>query len=260
MDHTLTLAVRSVPACYPLFSPHPRYPPSQLTHSPPPRLPPIPPRPGNIFFAYSFSIILPEVQDAIKDRPGVGVIKPMQKAINVGMAVMMGFYIAIATASYMAIGNSLEGNILQAFTSPRWLIILSGLAVSAHVLTILILYLLPVLTFFEDKHNNWRLSPLSPLVFRLSFRIFCIVFITFLAICIPFFGDIIGLVGALGFWPLTVFFPIECWIRVYKPSRRRKGWLRALSAFCFLCSVVSCIGSVYYIVVDSVDYKVFSGS
>lgn len=29
-----------------------------------------------------------------------------------------------------------------------------------------------------------------------------------------------------GFWPATVFFPIECWIKVYKPDRQRRMWLR----------------------------------
>lgn len=29
-----------------------------------------------------------------------------------------------------------------------------------------------------------------------------------------------------GFWPATVYFPIECWIRIYKPDARKRIWLR----------------------------------
>ncbi|MQI27723.1 hypothetical protein EI009_25840, partial [Escherichia coli] len=28
-----------------------------------------------------------------------------------------------------------------------------------------------------------------------------------LAMVLPFFNDIVGLIGAIGFWPLTVYFP-----------------------------------------------------
>lgn len=105
--------------------------------------------------------------------------------------------------------------------------------------------------------------------FRILFRSAFVVLLGVLGMCLPFFGDIVGLVGAIGtqrgrnnllssvkswfvelrvsdqvntladlpnypssppsapgFWPATVYYPIECWIRVYKPSERRKFWLR----------------------------------
>lgn len=30
---------------------------------------------------------------------------------------------------------------------------------------------------------------------------------------VPFFNDVVGLLGALGFWPLTVFLPIQMHIK-----------------------------------------------
>ncbi|KAL6768000.1 hypothetical protein ACKKBF_B37395 [Auxenochlorella protothecoides x Auxenochlorella symbiontica] len=76
--------------------------------------------------------------------------------------------------------------------------------------------------------------------------------------CLPFFGDIVGLVGAIGFWPATVYYPIECWIRVYKPSERRKFWLRVLNIACFVVTLAATVGSVQLIIVDSNSYTVFS--
>eukprot|EP00494_Astrolonche_serrata_P011647 UN11736 len=36
---------------------------------------------------------------------------------------------------------------------------------------------------------------------------------TLLAILMPFFNDILGFLGAIGFWPLTVYFPVEMYVR-----------------------------------------------
>ena len=30
-----------------------------------------------------------------------------------------------------------------------------------------------------------------------------------IAMLVPFFNDVVGLLGAIGFWPLTVFLPIQ---------------------------------------------------
>ena len=68
-----------------------------------------------------------------------------------------------------------------------------------------------------------------PWLFRLWFRSLYNVVITFFAILLPFAGVIVGFVGAVGFWPLTVFFPIECWIRVFKPRPPLKKALRVRS-------------------------------
>jgi hypothetical protein len=52
------------------------------------------------------------------------------------------------------------------------------------------------------------------------------VMITFFTVLLPFFSYIIGFVGAVGFWPATVYYPIEVWIRLYSPSRRHVFWLQ----------------------------------
>jgi len=66
----------------------------------------------------------------------------------------------------------------------------------------------------------------KPWLFRLWFRTLYTVLTTFFACLLPFFGIILGLIGALGFWPATVFFPIECWIKVFKPGPKMKQSLR----------------------------------
>ncbi|KAG0495394.1 hypothetical protein HPP92_000085 [Vanilla planifolia] len=67
---------------------------------------------------------------------------------------------------------------------------------------------------------------------------------------LPFFNDIVGLMGAVGFWPLTVFFPVEMYIAQRKVKRWSTKWvcLQVLSVSCLLISAVAAIGSVAGIV------------
>lgn len=53
-------------------------------------------------------------------------------------------------------------------------------------------------------------------LFRLVWRSIYVVFTTLVAMLLPFFNDIVGLLGSLGFWPLTVYFPVEMYIKQFK--------------------------------------------
>ncbi|XLR36455.1 hypothetical protein S83_064355 [Arachis hypogaea] len=79
---------------------------------------------------------------------------------------------------------------------------------------------------------------------------------------IPFFNDILGVIGALGFWPLTVYFPVEMYIKQKKMPKWSGSWifLQSLSMFCFLVTVAAMIGSIVGIIVDLDTYKPFSAS
>lgn len=196
----------------------------------------------------------------MRAKPKVGPIRPMQKAVQISVALMTTFYLAVAIAGYMAFGNSVPGNILTGFSHPKWVVDWANIMVIIHMIPAYQVYSQPFLAFVEYHYNNWSHAPpfFRGIVFRLVARTAFVCFITFVGICLPFFGDIVGLVGALGFWPATVFFPIECWIRVYKPSPRKRLWLRALNIACCIVTIAATVGSIQLIVVDSQGYKVFS--
>lgn len=63
--------------------------------------------------------------------------------------------------------------------------------------------------YFSERTVGARLSTVSAWMFRLSFRSAYVVLVAFISICLPFFSDIVGLIGAIGFWPATVFYPVE---------------------------------------------------
>jgi hypothetical protein len=76
---------------------------------------------------------------------------------------------------------------------------------------------------------------------------------------IPFFNDVLGLLGAVGFWPLTVYFPVEMYIRQRKVPTWSYKWIcmQILSVVCLIVSIVAAVGSVASIVLDLKKYKPF---
>lgn len=104
-----------------------------------------------------------------------------------------------------------------------------------------------------------RSFPVSLNIIRLIWRTVFVVMITVLAIIMPFFNDVMGFLGAFGFWPLTVYFPIEMYITQKKItwSSPKAMMLRILSFLCLLVSLAAAIGSVQGVVVSLGKYKPF---
>ena len=58
---------------------------------------------GAIAFAYSFSLILLEIQDTLRQPPNT--IRTMKRAVDLGVGMSFVFYITVAVAGYLAFGN-----------------------------------------------------------------------------------------------------------------------------------------------------------
>ncbi|RWW15886.1 hypothetical protein GW17_00020251 [Ensete ventricosum] len=93
--------------------------------------------------------------------------------------------------------------------------------------------------------GSWSFT-LSKLVLRTIF----IMFTTLVAMLLPFFNAVLGLIGALGFWPLAVYFPLGMHMAQERIKRGAPKWflLQGLSFFCLLISIAASIGSVADIV------------
>ncbi|XP_027162618.1 amino acid permease 2-like isoform X2 [Coffea eugenioides] len=98
--------------------------------------------------------------------------------------------------------------------------------------------------------------------FRLSWRTAFVIVTSIIAMLMPFFNDVVGILGALGFWPLTVYFPIEIYVAQKKIGRWTTQWigLQILSAACLLVSLSAAIGSVAGVVLELKTYKPFKTS
>lgn len=98
--------------------------------------------------------------------------------------------------------------------------------------------------------------------FRLVWRTIFVMLTTLIAMLMPFFNDVVGLLGSMGFWPLTVFFPIEMYISQKKIGRWTSQWigLQILSMTCLMITIAAAVGSVAGVVLDLKTYKPFKTS
>jgi len=73
---------------------------------------------------------------------------------------------------------------------------------------------------------------------------------TGVAVMFPYFNEVLGVVGALAFWPLAVYFPVEMCILQKKIRSWTRPWLllRGFSFVCLLVCLLSLVGSIYGLV------------
>ncbi|KAM7266301.1 hypothetical protein ACFE04_004198 [Oxalis oulophora] len=99
--------------------------------------------------------------------------------------------------------------------------------------------------------------PFSP--FRLIWRTSYVIVTSVVAMILPFFNDFLGLIGAMAFWPLTVYLPIEMYIVQSKIEKCSLRWilLKILSFACLIVSLVAAAGSVEGLIQHVKAYKPF---
>lgn len=210
---------------------------------------------GAIVFAYSFSFLLVEIADTIKeDRRGP--VWHISRATDLTMLVTTIFYTTVAVLGYLAFGNDVCGDILSCFTHPKWVIIAANVMVVVHMIPAYQVYSQPIYAQ-ADIHVAPKLKRIGggKWRFRIAFRTVYTLCLTGLAIVLPFFDTIVGLVGAIGFWPAQIAAPLFMYIKVYKPSTTKVIGLQLLNVFCLLVTLMAIVGSVRTIVVNSSTYK-----
>ncbi|MED6173558.1 Amino acid permease 3 [Stylosanthes scabra] len=230
---------------------------------------------GNIAFAYSYSMILIEIEDTIKCPPRESTT--MKKATFISVVVTTLFYMLCGCFGYAAFGDSSPGNLLTGFGfyNPFWLLDIANAAIVIHLVGAYQVYCQPIFSFVEkmaaDRFPNSDFvnkeikipipgyHPYRLNLFRLVWRTIFVIMTTLLSMLLPFFNDIVGVLGAVGFWPITVYFPVEMYIVQKKIPKWSTRWvcLHMLSFACLMVSVVAAAGSVVGIIDDVKAYKPF---
>ncbi|CAD6254358.1 unnamed protein product [Miscanthus lutarioriparius] len=229
---------------------------------------------GNIAFAYSYSIILIEIQDTIK-APPPSEAKVMKRATMVSVATTTVFYMLCGCMGYAAFGDAAPDNLLTGFGfyEPFWLLDIANVAIVVHLVGAYQVFCQPLFAFVEKwAAATWpdsafitrelgAVGPFKLSVFRLTWRTAFVVLTTVVAMLLPFFGDVVGLLGAVSFWPLTVYFPIEMYVAQRGVRRGSTHWicLQMLSAACLVVSVAAAAGSIADVIGALKVYRPFSG-
>ncbi|KAF3949997.1 hypothetical protein ACB098_06G004300 [Castanea mollissima] len=217
---------------------------------------------GDIAFAYPYSIIVLEIQDTLKSPPPEN--KTMKRASMVAIFVTTFFYLCCGCFGYAAFGNDTPGNLLTGFGfyEPYWLIDFANACIVLHLVGGYQIFSQPIFAFAEGWFakkfpnsgfvNNFYTFKLPLLpgfqlnLLRLCFRTAYVISTTGIAMLFPYFNSVLGLLGALNFWPLTIYFPVEMYFVQKKIGAWTRKWivLRTFSFVCFLVTVVGFIGSV----------------
>ncbi|KAJ1274936.1 hypothetical protein BS78_05G097400 [Paspalum vaginatum] len=228
---------------------------------------------GDIAFAYSYSIILIEIQDTVK-APPPSEAAVMKKATAVSVATTTVFYMLCGCMGYAAFGDDAPDNLLTGFGfyEPFWLLDVANAAIVVHLVGAYQVFCQPLFAFVEKwAAAAWpdsafiarelRLGPFALSVFRLTWRTAFVCLTTVVAMLLPFFGDVVGLLGAVSFWPLTVYFPIEMYIVQHGVRRGSTRWLclQMLSAACLVVSLAAAAGSIADVIDALKVYRPFSG-
>ncbi|CAI0422051.1 unnamed protein product [Linum tenue] len=232
---------------------------------------------GDIAFAYAYSTVLIEIQDTLKSSPAEN--KTMKRASLVGISTTTIFYLLCGCVGYAAFGEDAPGDLLSGtgFNHPVWLLNVANVCVAIHLIGAYQVFAQPIFSFVETScrqrwpevkfvstdhqitipflggmsfHVNW---------FRVVWRSAYVAVTTVLAMVLPFFNVFLGLIGAVSFWPLTVYFPIEMYIARAKIPKFSVSWmcLQALSFVCLLISLIAAAGSVEGLVQSLKTYHPF---
>ncbi|KAK2982297.1 hypothetical protein RJ640_004942 [Escallonia rubra] len=222
---------------------------------------------GDIAFAYPYSTILLEIQDTLKSPPPES--QTMKNASTAAIFVTTFFYLCCGCFGYAAFGDSTPGNLLTGFGfyEPYWLVDFANACIVLHLVGGYQVFSHPVFAFaerwFNEKFPNsgFMISfysiklPLLPAFqlnpFRLCFRTAYVVCTTAVAMIFPYFNQVLGLLGALNFWPLAIYFPVEMYLVRSNIGAWTRKWLllQAFSIFCLLVSVVALIGSMQGLII-----------
>ncbi|PHT82016.1 hypothetical protein T459_15031 [Capsicum annuum] len=100
---------------------------------------------GSIAFAYTYSLILIEIQDTLKSPPAEA--KTMKKATLVSVAATTVFYMLCGCFGYAAFGFG--------FYNPYWLLDIANVAIVVHLVGAYQVFCQPLFAFVEKTAAEW---------------------------------------------------------------------------------------------------------
>ncbi|CAK0782970.1 hypothetical protein CVIRNUC_006165 [Coccomyxa viridis] len=210
---------------------------------------------GIIAFAFG-DTILPEVQATV----GGNAKKEMYKGISMGYSILLSSYMIVAIAGYWAFGYNVASFVVSSFTAP------TGVIAAVYVFAILQIvgcyqiYCRPTFGFAYNYmiRPGERVWSLHNVAMRGIVTTIYMAIITLICCLIPFFGDFVAFVGAIGFTPMDFILPIILWQKVGRHSFivSTINWIIVI--FYSIIAVIGAIGSVQAIANDVANYSVFA--
>ncbi|XP_062175624.1 GABA transporter 1-like [Alnus glutinosa] len=208
--------------------------------------------------------IIPEIQATIAP-PVKG---KMFKGLCVCYAVIFTTFFSVAISGYWAFGNDAMGTVLANFMGnqkpllPTWFLLMTNVFTVIQISAVTVVYLQPTNEVFEKLFADPNVDQFSirNVVPRLFSRSISVIVGTFFAAMLPFFGDIMAILGAFGFIPLDLIFPMVFYNVTFKPSKRGLVfWANtSIAVAASGLSAVGAVASIRQTVLDAKAYRLFA--
>eukprot|EP00884_Botryococcus_braunii_P012819 jgi/Botrbrau1/21538/Bobra.174_2s0041.1 len=198
---------------------------------------------GSIMFAYGGHAVLLEIQATLAPTPSP--LQAMMRGLGAAYAVVIGTYFPVAVAGYAAFGRDVRSDVLLSVQDPSWLVTAANIMVVLHVAASFQVFSQPVFEAVEGGlAANGMLTPSCLPLSRLIVRCTYVAVVTAVAAFLPFFANLMGLIGAVGFTPMTFIVPCILWIKATKPVGIELWWNRSIIAVFGTMGILAFIGSV----------------
>ncbi|XP_030451317.1 GABA transporter 1-like [Syzygium oleosum] len=208
--------------------------------------------------------IIPEIQATLAP-PVKG---KMFKGLCVCYSVIVTTYFSVGISGYWAFGNQSKGTILTNFMGeikpllPTWFLLMTNIFCLLQLSAVAVVYLQPTNKVFEKKLADPKMDQFSTcnVVPRLIARSLLVVVATTVAMMLPFFGDIMALLGMFGCIPLDFILPMVFYNVAFEPSKR-SFMFRANTTIVVVSLVlvgISAVASVRQMALDAKTYRLFA--
>ncbi|KAH9719238.1 putative GABA transporter 2 [Citrus sinensis] len=209
--------------------------------------------------------ILPEIQATLAP-PATG---KMVKGLLMCYSVIFVTFYSAAVSGYWAFGNESNSNILKSLMpdngpslAPTSVIGLAVVFVLLQLFAIGLVYSQVAFEIMEKKSADVKQGLFSKrnLIPRLILRTLYMMFCGFMAAMLPFFGDINGVVGAIGFIPLDFILPMLLYNMTHKPPKTSIIYWTNISIMAVFTGAgfMGAFSSTRKLILDANKFKLFS--
>lgn len=171
-------------------------------------------------------------------------------------------YFGVSILGFYAFGTSVSDNVLLAFEHGpnHGIVAAANMMVVVHVAAAYQVYTQPVFNLMEARIKQARAGQDAPIFLQFGLRLLYVILITIVGILIPFFGALMGLVGAVAITPTTFLLPPLLWVLYKQPRKWGFDWTVnwALVWVTGLLGVLGTVGSVYGIIDSWSSFAIFA--
>jgi len=217
-----------------------------------------------IFFAYGGHNVALEIQATIPigGKHGNSTVPPMMKGVNWTFLATGLCYFGVSILGFYAFGTDVSDNVLMAFAHGpnHWVVSMANMMVVVHVAAAYQVYTQPVFQLIEARIKLARGIDRVPFPIVIGLRFLYVGLVTFVGIIIPFFGALMGLIGAVAITPTTFLLPPLLWLMYKQPAKWGFDWVSNwfLVWITGILGVLGAIGAMYTIIASWASFRVFA--